>query len=96
MTSPWPARRGPPAIHPAKASAASRPARTGGTASLTRGPDERATSRRDRCDPTGGLTAGPLPGQPTTDTKNSSICRTAAMNWSTSTGLVTYALACSL
>ena len=35
-------------------------------------------------------------GSLTTDTKNSSICRTAAMNCSTSTGLVTYALACSL
>ena len=35
-------------------------------------------------------------GSFTTCTKNSSICRTALMNWSRSTGLVTYALACSL
>ena len=35
-------------------------------------------------------------GSRTTERKKSSICRTAAMNWLTSTGLVTYALACSL
>jgi hypothetical protein len=35
-------------------------------------------------------------GSRTTVRKKSSICRTAAMNWLTSTGLVTNALACSL
>ena len=52
----------------------------------------RGRQREGRAGPAGDQRRGSL----TTVTKNSSICRTAAMNCSTSTGLVTYALACSL